>query len=52
MKAIKKQRKFGKGVYICRRCSRTGGVIRKYGLVYCRQCMREIAAQLGFKKYN
>ncbi len=48
----KKERKFGKGVVRCRRCGRHGGVIRKYGLYYCRQCIREVAKQLGFKKYN
>lgn len=52
MKHVKKQRKFGKGTYICRRCGRTGGVVRKYGLMYCRQCMREVARSLGFKKYG
>ncbi|HKZ45470.1 MAG TPA: 30S ribosomal protein S14, partial [archaeon] len=31
---------------------RTGGIIRKYGLYYCRQCMREVAKNVGFKKYN
>ena len=36
----------------CKRCGRHGGVIRKYRLFYCRQCMREIADKLGFKKYR
>ena len=45
-------RKYGKGRTICRRCRRTGGVIRKYGLYYCRQCMREVAKSVGFKKYR
>lgn len=52
MKSIKKEKKFGKGRYVCRRCGRTGGVIRKYGLNYCRQCFREVAASVGFKKYS
>ncbi|MBU5575284.1 MAG: 30S ribosomal protein S14 [Candidatus Aenigmatarchaeota archaeon] len=52
MKPIKKKRKFGPDTHPCRRCGRTYGVIRKYGLLYCRQCMREIAKKLGFKKYN
>jgi len=47
-----KKRKFGKNVYKCRKCGRTGGIIRKYGLVYCRQCFREEAEKLGFKKYS
>ncbi|MFQ6010166.1 MAG: 30S ribosomal protein S14 [Candidatus Aenigmatarchaeota archaeon] len=45
-------RKHGKGKYRCRRCGRSGGVIRKYGLMHCRQCMREVAKKLGFKKYS
>ena len=52
MKSIRKVRTFGKGVYLCRRCGRSGGVIRKYGLNYCRQCFREIGPSIGFKKYS
>ncbi|MFP3240930.1 MAG: 30S ribosomal protein S14, partial [Caldivirga sp.] len=26
-------------------------VIRRYGLMLCRRCFREVAPQLGFKKY-
>jgi small subunit ribosomal protein S14 len=47
-----KKRKFGKTVYRCRQCGKTAGVIRKYGLLYCRQCFREQAEKLGFKKYD
>jgi len=47
-----KKRKFGKSVYRCRKCGRAGGIIRKYGLIYCRQCFREEAEKLGFRKYN
>jgi ribosomal protein S14 len=47
-----KERKFGKGVHKCRKCGRTGGLIRKYGLLYCRQCFREDAEKLGFRKYS
>ncbi len=46
------KRKFGKNVYKCRNCGRTRGLIRKYGLIYCRQCFREEAENLGFKKYS
>lgn len=49
---VSKKRAFGKSVYPCRKCGRTGGVIRKYGLMYCRQCFREEAAKLGFRKYQ
>ena len=47
-----KPRKFGKGVNKCRKCGRTGGMISKYGLLYCRQCFREDAEKLGFNKYS
>ena len=47
-----KQRKFGRGAEPCRRCGKTNGVIHKYGLNYCRQCFREEAKKLGFKKYS
>lgn len=47
-----KERKFGIGTKKCRRCGRTGGHISKYGLNLCRQCFREIATKLGFKKYS
>jgi len=46
------KRKMGKGKIVCRRCGRTGGVIRKYDLYYCRQCIREVAKKIGFKKYG
>ncbi len=47
-----KDRKFGKNTAKCRRCGRIGAHIRKYGLHLCRQCFRETALTLGFKKYN
>jgi len=51
-KNIKKERKFGKGSRRCRRCGSYGSIIRRYGLNICRQCFREIAESLGFKKYQ
>ena len=47
-----KKRKFGKIVNPCRKCGRKQAVIRKYGLIYCRQCFREEAEKLGFRKYQ
>lgn len=47
-----KERKFGRNVKRCSRCGRTRGHIDKYGLDLCRQCFREIATKLGFKKYS
>ncbi|MFH1174684.1 MAG: 30S ribosomal protein S14 [archaeon] len=47
-----KQRASGKNVKLCIRCGRRGGHIAKYGINVCRQCFREIALHIGFKKYR
>jgi len=47
-----KERSCGQALRHCRRCNRTGGHISCYGIHLCRQCFREIATQLGFKKYS
>ena len=46
-----KERKFGIAAKKCVRCGRYGAHIKKYGLHLCRQCFREIAEEIGFKKY-
>lgn len=33
-----------------RACSNNHGIIRKYGLMLCRQCFREYSKDIGFKK--
>ncbi len=48
-----KERKCFKGRIVgCRRCGRKRGIVRRYRLQLCRQCFREIAPKLGFKKYS
>ncbi|HLC96530.1 MAG TPA: 30S ribosomal protein S14 [Candidatus Nanoarchaeia archaeon] len=47
-----KERKFGRISKRCVRCGRMGGHIGKYGLHLCRQCFREIAKKIGFKKFS
>ncbi len=47
-----KERSCGKNLKRCSRCGRRGGHIDKYGLDLCRQCFREIATKIGFKKYS
>tara|TARA_Y100000310_G_scaffold310852_1_gene356557 strand:+ start:10409 stop:10639 length:231 start_codon:yes stop_codon:yes gene_type:complete len=47
-----KERKTGRNLIICVRCGRRRGIIRKYSLNTCRQCFREIALNIGFKKYS
>ncbi len=47
-----KDRKFGKGSRRCKRCGSKGStIIRRYNLNLCRQCFRESAEGLGFKKF-
>ncbi|AAG19950.1 MULTISPECIES: 30S ribosomal protein S14 [Halobacterium] len=36
----------------CRRCGREQGLVGKYDIWLCRQCFREIARSMGFKKYS
>lgn len=50
--SVPKNRKGGVLNKKCVRCGRTGGHISKYGLNLCRQCFRDIATKIGFKKYN
>lgn len=50
--AGKTKKEIGKGMRKCRRCGSHGPVIRRYGLYICRHCFREVAAELGFRKYE
>jgi len=36
----------------CENCGRFGAHIKSYGLNLCRQCFRELAEEIGFKKYS
>jgi len=47
-----KQRKFGIATKKCKNCGRFGAHISSYGLNLCRQCFRETAKEMGFKKYS
>ena len=47
-----KKRSCGEARVKCRNCGRQGAHIAKYGLNLCRQCFRDMAIGLGFKKYN
>ena len=49
---VPKKRSCGITLKRCGRCGRTRGEISSYGLNMCRQCFRETATDLGFKKYN
>jgi len=47
-----KERKSGIAAKKCERCGRFGAHLSQYGLNLCRQCFREMAVELGFKKYS
>lgn len=47
-----KVRKNGIASLKCKRCGRFGAHISSYDLHLCRQCFREIATDIGFKKYS
>ncbi|MDI6721662.1 MAG: 30S ribosomal protein S14 [Candidatus Aenigmarchaeota archaeon] len=46
------KRKYGKGSRKCVKCGSMDGIVRKYNLMYCRRCFREVASQIGFHKYG
>ncbi|MEK6928887.1 MAG: 30S ribosomal protein S14 [Nanoarchaeota archaeon] len=47
-----KPRKTGIAAKKCGRCGRFGAHLSQYNLNLCRQCFREIAEEIGFKKYS
>ena len=47
-----KERTTGYNRLRCQRCGRARAHISQYGLHLCRQCFREIATEIGFKKYS
>ena len=47
-----KVRKIGIAAKKCERCGRFGAHLSQYNLHLCRQCFREIATKIGFKKYS
>jgi len=47
-----KERKNGIAKNKCERCGRYGAHISSYGINLCRHCFREVAEEIGFKKYS
>ena len=47
-----KERKNGIAAKKCERCGRFGAHIKSYGINLCRHCFREVAEEIGFKKYS
>lgn len=42
----------GKGTRKCKFCGGSRGLIRSHNLNVCRRCFREVAVDVGFKKYG
>ncbi len=52
MPLVMKERQQWKGrIDGCQACGRRRGMVRRYALRLCRQCFRDNARTLGFKKY-
>ena len=47
-----KVRTCGRNIIKCRSCGRKGAHIAKYDMNLCRQCFREVALHIGWKKYG
>lgn len=47
-----KERKMGIASHKCERCGRFNAHIKSFRLNLCRHCFREIAVDIGFKKFN
>ncbi len=46
------ERKFGVAAKKCENCGRFGAHLNQYNLNLCRHCFRELAVELGWKKYS
>ncbi len=50
---VRLEEKFkGKGMRKCKLCGSTRALIRSHKLYICRRCFREVAKDLGFKKFG
>jgi len=47
-----KQRAYGVAAQKCEACGRHGAHLSQYNLNLCRHCFRELAVEIGFKKYS
>lgn len=36
----------------CKRCGNDKGMISKYRIFMCRRCFKDLAEQIGFRKYD
>lgn len=49
---IKAKKKIYGRIVGCERCGRRRSIVRRYGLHLCRQCFRDKAEELGFRKFS
>jgi small subunit ribosomal protein S14 len=50
---VRMEEKFkGKGIRKCKICGNARALIRAHKLYVCRRCFREVARDMGFKKYG
>ncbi|MFH0808005.1 MAG: 30S ribosomal protein S14 [archaeon] len=47
-----KARTMGVAAFKCEVCGKHGSRVSSYNLNLCRHCFRELAVELGFKKYS
>jgi small subunit ribosomal protein S14 len=47
-----KQKKSARAPNECKMCGRKQGLVRRYNIMLCRQCFREWAPKIGFKKMD
>ncbi|NLX48536.1 MAG: 30S ribosomal protein S14 [Methanospirillum sp.] len=50
--AGEQKKQYGRGAHECQLCGRKQGLVRRYNINFCRQCFREWAHSMGFKKMN
>ena len=47
-----RKRSCGASLKKCRYCGKSRGHVSQYGINFCRQCFREHATEIGFKRYS
>ena len=52
VKSSESRKVFGRGANECQMCGRKQGLVRRYKIMLCRQCFREYASKIGFKKMD
>ena len=48
---LKEKKRLYGAIFGCERCGQMRSMVRMHGLHMCRQCFRDSAKDMGFKKY-